>query len=65
MTGKLVKTLRTTVLGSEPHQKSLSWDGRDDYDDQLARGVYVYRVSVRTQNGNSTAAKFEKLVLLN
>ena len=65
VTGKLVKTLRTTVLGSEPHQKSLSWDGRDDYDDQLARGVYVYRVSVRTQNGNSTAAKFEKLVLLN
>ena len=65
VSGKLVKTLRTTVLGSEPHQKSISWNGRDDYDDQLARGVYVYRVSVRTQNGNSTAAKFEKLVLLN
>ncbi len=65
VTGKLVKTLRTTVVGSEPHQKSLDWNGRDEYDDQLARGVYVYRVSVRTQNGNSTATKFEKLVLLN
>ena len=69
--GRLVKTLRTTIPGSTAHvprttqDPALSWNGRDDYDDQLARGVYVYRVSIRLANGGQTATKFEKLVLLN
>jgi hypothetical protein len=62
--GKLVRTLRSTVFGSEAHQKGLTWNGRDEYDDQLARGVYIYRVSVRSPS-NGTASKFEKLVILN
>jgi hypothetical protein len=68
--GRLVKTLRTTIPASTSHvpstiqDASLSWNGRDDYNDQLARGVYVYRVSVRTPDGQA-ATKFEKLVLLN
>lgn len=65
VTGRLVRTLRTTVPGSESHQKSLTWDGRDDYADQLARGVYVYRLSVRVGQDGPTASKYEKLVLLN
>jgi hypothetical protein len=68
--GRLVKTLRTTIPSSTSHVPStlqdaaLTWNGRDDYNDQLARGVYVYRVSVRTPDGQA-ATKFEKLVLLN
>jgi hypothetical protein len=62
--GKLVRTLRSSVVGSDAHQKGLTWNGRDEYDDQLARGVYIYRVSVRSPN-NGTASKFEKLVILN
>jgi len=62
--GKLVRTLRSTVFGSEAHQKGLTWNGRDEYEDQLARGVYIYRVSVRSPS-NGTASKFEKLVILN
>ncbi|QNE38089.1 type IX secretion system sortase PorU [Hymenobacter sp. NBH84] len=65
VSGKLVRTLRTTVLGSESHLAALSWDGRDEYNDQLARGVYVYRVSVRSMRDRATASKFEKLVILN
>ena len=71
VTGRLVKTLRATVPGSTAHvpathhDPSLTWNGRDDYDDQLARGVYVYRVSVRLASGGDAATKFEKLVLLN
>ncbi|OUJ69335.1 type IX secretion system sortase PorU [Hymenobacter crusticola] len=68
VSGKLVRTLRTTAAGSSSHLAALSWDGRDEYNDQLARGVYVYRVSVRslTSNGSgSTASKYEKLVILN
>ncbi len=65
VSGKLVRTLTASVPNSEPHQKSITWDGRDEYNDQLARGVYVYRVSVRAQRDRATASKFEKLVILN
>ncbi|WP_125916918.1 T9SS type A sorting domain-containing protein [Hymenobacter coccineus] len=65
VSGKLVRTLTANIVNSEPHQKSISWDGRDEFNDQLARGVYVYRVSVRAQRDQATASKFEKLVILN
>ncbi|MCA8832847.1 type IX secretion system sortase PorU [Hymenobacter pini] len=69
VSGKLVRTLQATALGSGSHVSSISWDGRDEYQDQLARGVYVYRVSVRARStgsdNSSTASKYEKLVLLN
>ncbi|WP_157807777.1 type IX secretion system sortase PorU [Hymenobacter chitinivorans] len=69
ISGRLVRTLRTTIVGSGPHvgrdSDALTWNGRDEYEDQLARGVYVYRVSVRSLRDNATASKFEKLVILN
>ena len=71
VTGHLVKTLRATFpsatahVPSTVHDPQLTWDGRDDYGDQLARGVYVYRVAVRLPGGGQSAAKYEKLVLLN
>ncbi|UOQ54650.1 type IX secretion system sortase PorU [Hymenobacter cellulosivorans] len=69
ISGRLVRTLRTTILASGPHVgrdlDALTWNGRDEYEDQLARGVYVYRVSVRSHRDNATASKFEKLVILN
>ncbi|MGI4833327.1 MAG: type IX secretion system sortase PorU [Janthinobacterium lividum] len=67
--GRLVKTLLASFPSSPAHvpatlqDAQLSWDGRDDYHDQLARGVYIYRVSVRSEG--QLASKFEKLVLLN
>ena len=63
--GRLVRTLTATVSSTDPQQRSISWNGRDDYEDQLARGVYVYRLSVRAQHSGTMASKFEKLVILN
>ena len=39
------------------------WDGKDVFGDQLAKGVYIYRVKVKDVNGQ-TAEKTEKLVIL-
>ena len=64
VSGKLVRTIRTTASAAS-HQSSISWNGRDEYDDQLARGVYVYRVSVRALLSGDVASKYEKLVILN
>ncbi|GAB3527528.1 type IX secretion system sortase PorU [Pontibacter brevis] len=65
ISGKLVKTIQTTSYASKAHVSDLSWNGRDEYNDMLARGVYVYRINVWSQQDGSKASKFEKLVILN
>jgi len=41
----------------------INWNGRDEFGDVIARGVYLYRVSVKTILGESVE-KYERLVLL-
>ena len=41
----------------------ITWDGLDEFGDQLAKGVYVYRVKVTSLTGKA-AEKLEKLVIL-
>ena len=42
----------------------MNWDGKDDFGDQLARGVYVYRMKVKAADG-VISDKYQKLVILN
>ncbi|HEY4651448.1 MAG TPA: type IX secretion system sortase PorU [Pontibacter sp.] len=65
VSGKLVKTLETVSYASGAHVAALTWNGRDEYNDLLARGVYIYRISVRSQQDGAKVSKFEKLVILN
>ncbi|MDX5346264.1 MAG: type IX secretion system sortase PorU, partial [Hymenobacteraceae bacterium] len=64
--GKLIKTLETTSYASKSHIEvpELKWNGRDEYNDKLAKGVYIYKVTVRSQRDGSKATKYEKLVML-
>ena len=39
--GNLVKTINTTVSSEGFRSHGIHWDGRDEYGDQLAKGVYV------------------------
>jgi len=64
ISGKLVKTLAATLSNEGFRQEGIEWDGKDDYGDKLARGVYVYKLSI-TAPDNSKAEKIEKLVILN
>jgi len=63
ISGKIVKTINENMMNCGFRTQGVPWDGRDDFGDQLARGTYVYRVSVNTPDGTQ-AEKFEKLVLL-
>ncbi len=63
VSGKLVKTLEQNIFNEGYHSTSITWDGLDDYGDRIGRGVYVYRLKVRTENF-SVAEKYEKLVIL-
>lgn len=63
VSGKLVKTINQMVHTEGFRSAGIPWDGKDDFGDQLAKGVYVYSVKVRTPEG-TVAEKLEKLVLL-
>jgi hypothetical protein len=63
VSGKCVKTIHEASVANGYHLDGIDWDGTDDYGDKLARGVYFYKVILRTDNGNKTSA-FQKLVIL-
>jgi hypothetical protein len=63
VTGRLVKTINEMVETRGFRTEGIHWDGRDDYGDQLGKGVYVYRVTVKNPDGMETRA-MEKLYLL-
>lgn len=63
VSGKLVKTINQQVKTRGFRSEGIEWDGKDEFGDQIAKGVYVYRLSVRTPSGD-IAQKLEKLVLL-
>ena len=65
VSGKLVKTLDETIYNSPSHVANLIWNGLDDFGDNIGRGVYVYKLKIRSLQDGSTTHVFEKLVLLN
>jgi hypothetical protein len=68
VSGRLVKTIIHTAPVEGYRVNDIQWDGKDDYGDNLARGVYLYRVKVRgtdiTGVQTATESNIEKLVIL-
>ncbi len=62
--GRLVKTLQSQVATQGFNVRGLTWDGKDDFGDQLANGVYVYRLVYQNSEGKK-AEETQKLVILN
>jgi hypothetical protein len=63
VSGRLVKTINTIVPTTGFRAEGIEWDGKDEYQDQLAKGVYVYRLKIKNSDGLTTE-KTEKLVIL-
>ena len=66
VSGKLVKTILGTTesFGNNSFSRDISWDGRDDFGDKVAKGVYIYKLNVRSESLNKSVSKIEKLVIL-
>jgi len=64
VSGKLVKILDGSFESNGYRVGPINWNGKDEFGDKLGKGVYVYRVSVKTILGEQTE-KFERIVLLN
>ena len=63
VSGKLVKSFNEVIVNEGYLSRDIRWDGRDDYGDKIGKGVYVYKLKVRSRNGSVTE-KYEKLVIL-
>ncbi len=63
VSGKLVKTIESSFFADGYRAGPYSWDGTDDFGNRIGRGVYVYRVKLRSSTGEITE-KFEKLLIL-
>jgi hypothetical protein len=63
VSGKLVKTINKTIETKGFRVDGLNWNGLDEFGDPLAKGVYVYRLKIKNELGE-TAEKTEKLVIL-
>ncbi len=66
ISGKLVKTILGTTesFGNNSFSRDFFWDGRDDFGEKVAKGVYIYKLNVRSESINRSVSKIEKLVIL-
>lgn len=65
VTGKVVWTKNATLPPSGSFLcREITWDGRDDFGDRIGKGVYIYKITVKSALTNHRVEKFEKLVIL-
>ncbi|MDH3649849.1 MAG: type IX secretion system sortase PorU, partial [Saprospiraceae bacterium] len=68
VSGRLINTIRKSIKSSTTLSRDLKWDGRDQFGDPLANGIYIYRLKVRTSDGSgrqfSNESELQKLVIL-
>lgn len=64
ISGKLIKTLKYTGTSDGFQIPPIHWDGLDEYGDNIGKGVYLYKVTVKNNTGDKIE-KFEKLYIIN
>lgn len=64
ITGKVVWTKNQTITTEGFLSRDITWDGRDDFGDRIGKGVYIYKLTVKSNLTNKKAEKYEKLVIL-
>lgn len=55
VSGRVVREITQAEFGpliAGTHKSNFCWDGRDEYGDQLANGVYLYRVVAKKADGS-------------
>jgi len=63
LNGQIVKSFETNITPAGYRSEPIYWDGRDDSGAALSKGMYLYRISVRNEAGQ-TDGRAGKLILL-
>lgn len=63
MSGKVVKEINEVVNTTGTRYDGIYWDGKDEMGDKLGNGVYLYQLSLKSQNGFKVK-KTQKLMII-
>jgi flagellar hook assembly protein FlgD len=64
VSGKVIKTISKNINTLGYRVDDIIWDGKDDFGDNIGRGVYIYKISLKEENGKKIQ-QYQKLVILN
>jgi len=64
ISGKVVWSKNQSVTTTGFTSREITWDGTDDFGQRLGKGVYVYKITVKSTLSNQQTSKIEKLVIL-
>lgn len=67
VSGNIVKTINETIQTDGYRVTDIEWDGLDEFGDRIARGVYIYKITVRADGLTGEASQeseYQKLVIL-
>lgn len=64
VSGKLIKSIQQNINTSGFRVADIEWDGRDDFGDKIGKGVYIYKITLKDENGGKIS-QYQKLVILN
>ncbi len=64
ITGKIIWSKNQVVSTDGFLSREITWDGKDDFGDRVGKGVYIYKLTVKSSITNSKTEKYEKLVIL-
>ena len=59
-----VKTINQNVQTTGNLARTISWNGLDDFGNKIGKGVYIYKLKVRSTTSSLVSEKYEKLVIL-
>lgn len=65
MTGQLIKSITTEITNAPTTVREIYWTAENDFGEKIQKGIYVYRLNVRSLTDNSKDSKVKRLVLLN
>ena len=64
ISGKLVKTINSSVQTTGTLSREITWNGLDDFGAKIGKGVYIYKLKVVSTLTHDQAEKIEKIVIL-
>lgn len=60
--GRLIKQIEQNAINEK--YVTIDWDGRDEDGDILANGVYLYKIIVKTINGDFNKSVLGKIAVI-
>ena len=64
ISGKLVWSQTNQIATQGFLSRDITWNGRDDFGNRIGKGVYIYKITVKSTFTNQMTEKTEKLTIL-